>query len=155
MPIDPAQFTVLVGIYEREIDSLLLNLGKDCKLIFHELITNQNSEIGDPIREDSKRPFYQSPSPIPTSTSSSRIVRALLEHNPADFENFGTKIEHGRDIVQLKTYATDIPDLKRAQYMVPDINVEGIFGARYRLIREPVPQGLKNNRYALSFWERV
>jgi hypothetical protein len=155
MPIDPATFTELTKIYEREIDSIIENFGKDCLLVFHEIITNPNTEISDPLRDDSRRPSYQSDNPQPTSERTTRTLKVLTKHNPSDYENFGVKVKQPNDILKIKSYVTDMPDLKRADYIIPDINVQGFSGARYRLIREPIPRGLKNNRYAVSYWEPV
>lgn len=155
MPIDPATFTELTKIYEREIDSIIENFGKDCLFVFHETITNQNDDISDPLRDDNRRPNYQSENPQPVSNRETKIIKVLTRHNPSDYETFGTKLRQPSDIIKIKTYVTNMPDLKRVDYIIPDINVEGYAGARYRLLREPIPRGLKNNRYAVSYWERV
>ena len=155
MPIDPTFFNILVGIYEAEIDGLLNTMGKDCLLVFYEVITNPNTGISDPLRDDSRRPNYQSNSPQPVSNRETKQIRVLTQHNPSDYENFGVKIREPNDLVKIKSFITDVPDLKRCDYIIPDINVQGIVGAKYKLLREPIPRGLKNNRYAVSYWERA
>ena len=35
------------------------------------------------------------------------------------------------------------------------VSKKEIIYTKYRLSREPIPVGLKENRYAISFWERV
>lgn len=152
MPINPAEFDSLVNIYEAEIDGLLNVMGKPCLLVFHETIINPSEETNDPVRNDSRKPFYESNVPIPVSNRETKVIKALTKHGPSDYETFGVKVKEPRDIVRLKTFLTDVPDLKRCDYIIPDLNVKDVVGLKYRLIREPVPRGLKRNRYAVSYW---
>src|SRR6476620_3009232 len=98
MPIDPATFTELTKIYEREIDSIIENFGKDCLFVFHETITNQNDDISDQLRDDNRRPNYQSENPQPVSNRETKIIKVLTRHNPSDYETFGTKLRQPSDI---------------------------------------------------------
>lgn len=152
MPLDLSH---LVPEYEKGIDSIIEAMGKDCRLIFDAKIVNPTESSIDPLRDGSRRPLYQNDAPIPIEEPETKIIRALITHGPSDYRSFGLKVEEPQDVIKIKTYITYLPDLKRCRYLIPDINVEAYTGAKYRLIREPIPRGLKNNRYCISWWTRV
>ncbi len=158
MPIDSSNFSKIVKIYQENIDSLIENMGKEVVLYFEPKITNVNDQFYDPVRGgDEKRPSYKGNSSkvSPTILQATKIIKALTKLNPSDYETFGLVIKNPQGIVRLKTYISDVPDLKRCKYIIPNIDVKDIIGARYQLLRDPVPQGLQQDRYAISFWERV
>lgn len=150
MPLSEANFAGLVTIYQQEIDSLINVMGKEVVLHFAERIENVNDEFDDPVRTESTRmPSYKgtTENPAPTVTHTTRSIKALVRVSPSDYETFGIKVKQPQEIMRLKTFLTDVPDLKRCSYVVYD--------GKYRMLREPTPVGLKEDRYAISFWERV
>ena len=147
MPLD---LTHLVPIYQNHIDNLIDQLGKEVTLYFADTVQNVNEKFDDPVRDQSTRmPHYKTTSsdPAPTVTHNTRTIKALVRVSPTDYESFGIKIRQPAEIMRLKTFLRDVPDLKRCEYVVYD--------GKYRLVREPTPVGLKEDRYAVSFWERV
>jgi hypothetical protein len=158
MPLNPATFESLVKIYQGEIDSLIQNMGKDVIIHFHKTETTVDPEFFDPIRGTGTRmPDYKETDSIgqPAETNNTRTIKALVKHTPDDYETYGIKVKNPKGIVRLKTFLTDIPDLMRCDYIVPNAGSVAIVGAKFRLIRTPVPVGLKHDRYAISFWEMV
>lgn len=57
--------------------------------------------------------------------------------------------------VRLKTYLTDVPDLRRCLYVQVHSDVGAIIDSKFKLIMEPIPTGLKVDRYAYTYWEHI
>lgn len=145
----------IVAIYQDSIDTLIDKLGKNVKLVFKPTVQNVSDELLDPIRDnESKKPSYKV-EPLEVSVENYRIIKALIKHTPKEYINFGLKIEHPENIVRLKTYLTDIPDLLRAEKIITNYDSEQLISLEYRILMDPVPAGLKEDRYAISFWERI
>ncbi len=154
MPLDPTQFAEVITIYASEIDSLIENLGKTVTLYFPNTVVSNDSPQDDPISGGIRRPDYKTTNPQ-VITPNTLQLKALIKYNPTDFQHFGIKIDKPVGLLRLKTYLTDVPNLVKAEYVVPNDASRGIIDTKYKLIREPIPQGLGRDRYAISFWERA
>lgn len=157
MPLTPSEFSEIVQIFEEEIDGLILTMGKDVLLVFNESITPEIDPTFDPVYGGSRKPTYKYNNEIASivEVQNTKIVRCLIEHNPVEFKTFSGKVYEPSDILLLKTYSSYVPDMRRCDYIIPDTNVQSIFGHRYRLIRDFAPRGLVNNRYASGYFQRV
>lgn len=157
MPIDPDSFNEIVQIYQTEIDSLIDNMGKYVTLYFASTVQNVNPQFHDPVRgRDVRKPAFKSApgEPAPTVTEHTKTIKALIRIDPLDYRTWA-KIDEAQSIVRLKTFLTDVPDLQRCDHIIVNVPERNIIEAKYRLMREPIPTGLKHNRYAVTFWERV
>lgn len=157
MPLTPGEFADVVEVYEQEIDGLIESMGKDCLLVFKESVVPPDDPSVDPIYGNSKFDDYKFSPPIDNlvRTENTKIIKALITHNPSDFVSFVGKVYEPSDLLRLKTYARYVPDLRRCDYIIPDINVKDAFGHKYRLIRDLIPRGMVNNRYTLGYFARV
>lgn len=159
MPLDPTSFARVVKIYQENIDSLIDNMGKEVSLHFYPNITDVTTEFHDAIRGvGSRKPIYKATeaNPAPQITEITRIIKALTEADPQNFDSFGDiHVQNANMIIQLKTYLSDVPDLIRCEYIVPNLDAEGIVNMRFKLVRTPVPKGLQINRYAISYWANI
>ncbi len=158
MPIDDASMNEIVEIFQAEIDGLIHSLGKPVTLYFKDTITNVVEQFNDPVRgRATKEPSYKgnNAAPAPTVTHNTKTIKALLRNDPSDYARFGLKVNQPTGIVRLKTFLSDVPDLKRCDFIVINTAELDIAEAKYRLLREPIATGLQQNRYAVSFWERV
>ncbi len=90
----------------------------------------------------------------PSIEYETEVIKALIKYSPSDFVTFGTKAQLPDGVVRLKTFLSDVPKLKRCEYIMPNYDSRDIIYTRYRMIREPIPVGLQKDRYAISYWER-
>lgn len=159
MPLDPTTFNSLVQIYQRELDSLIENLGKDIEILYSPTTTLPNEIFNDLVRDESiKFPSFKASSLAnqPTEVENTEIIRALIKHTPKEYtQNAYTKINQPDGILRLKTYLIHLPKLQKAEYIIPHIESLPILYSRYRKLGEPIPVGLKYDRYCISFWERI
>ncbi len=157
MPLDPAGFAAVVEIYQTEIDSLIENMGKNVIVHMPVYVSNVSDEFYDPVTGDIKMPDYKTESTdlSPSSSGVTVQIKALLKYNPREFETFGIKVNEPRGILRLKTYLTDVPNLQRCEFVVPNQNSQDVINSKYRLVRHPVPVGLQQDRYAITYWERI
>lgn len=149
----------LVPIYQENIDALINQLGKPVTLYFEKAITNVTDDFRDPVRDDSIRlPDFKATTenPKPTVSVKTRTIKALVQIAPREFYTGGiSRAQQPGSIIRIKTFLTDVPDLKRCDYIVPMSDDTAFYDGRYRMIREPIPIGLQVNRYAVSFWEKL
>lgn len=157
MPLNPGEIESITDIFEEEINALIRDLGKDCLVVFKDTITPGDNPAFDPVYGDSKIPEYKFTPELSNivKTQNTIVVRMLITHNPSDFISFVGKIYEPSDIIRVKTHVSYAPELRRCDYIIPDINRRDIFGHKYRLIRDCVPRGLVRNSYLLAYFQRV
>jgi hypothetical protein len=90
-----------------------------------------------------------------TEEENSEIIQALIQVRPRNYRRFGISTQDPSGLVKLKTFMTDAIKLQRATHAVIDIQKQGIIKMKCRKIRDPIPTGLRDSRYAITFWERV
>lgn len=159
----------LIRIYQSRIDALINQLGKNIYLIFDPIKTDCPNCYLDIIRNRSTG-VYKAGGPIPfdrgvqcpyckakgvTEVSVNKCIKCLIKWNPKDSENFGISVSQTKGIVRLKTYLTEIDDLRRAKFAIVNHDIANIINLKTRLIKGPIPVGLREDRYCISFWELI
>lgn len=156
MVLNADAFSNIVKIYQDNIDALLSVMGKPCLLVFKSTISAVNNNFYDQVRGpvDNKRPDFggDGVNHPPIEVPNTRLIIALTHLDPSDFESYGINLKLEKSIVKIKTYATDIPDLKRCEYIIPNYSEDALTQAKYKLTRGPIPRGLQENRYSVSYW---
>jgi len=157
----------LIGIYQSRIDALINQLGKNVYLEFDPIRAPCPNCEYDTIRKRSTgiyviggpRPFARGRK-CPyckgrgfTETAVERCIKCLLKWNPADAKDFGISVANTKGIVRLKTYLTEADDLMKAKTILANHDIAGQLKLRARLVRGPIPVGLREDRYCISFWE--
>ncbi len=159
----------LIETYQDLIDDVIDQLGKNVLLEFNPISSPCPNCEFDTIRKRSTG-VYKIGGPRPfvrgrqcpyckgrgfTETASTTIIKCLTKWNPEDAETFGIAVSQAKDIVRLKTYLTDADDLVRAKTIIVNYDIVGQMKLRARLIRGPIPVGLREDRYCISFWELI
>ncbi len=170
--VRPNLFTIpstVIDIFEREVDALIRDLGKKIKLIYKPTIIDCPNCIFDLIGRKSANRF-QSGGPQPfsdgarcpycrgtgkTEKENSEIILGLVDWKPRDYQDFGISIQNANAIVGIKTLATDAIKIQRATEAIVDYAISDIMKLRCKKLRDPMITGLKNSRYAVSFWIRI
>ena len=88
-------------------------------------------------------------------TAVNKCIKCLLQWNPSDAVNFGIAISQKKGIVRLKTYLTEADDLTRARTVIVNHDIVSQMKLRVKLIQGPIPVGLREDRYCISFWELI
>ncbi len=88
-------------------------------------------------------------------TAVNKCIKCLIKWNPRDVENFGISIVGRKGIVRLKTYLTEADDLMRARTIIVNKDISALMKLRVKLIQGPIPVGLREDRYCISFWELI
>lgn len=128
MGIDAASFSRLVKVYQDGIDSLISNLGKPMLLLFKQTTTGTvNESFHDQARnDDNLKPSYKqtSVSPAPIVTYNGKIIQSLVKWNIKNYETYGIRIDdETKSIIRLKSYLTDVADLERCDFVIPNVSV--------------------------------
>lgn len=155
MSLTSNDYTRLTKIYREENSSMIENLGKNVVLVFIETVTTEVAEdIDDNVRGESfRKPVFKDN--YPTVTETTRSIKALVQYNPADFKRYDNRINMANNILRMKTYISELPYLKKCDYIIPDYDVKNDIFTKFKLVREPIPIGLKEDTYCISYWERV
>jgi len=155
MPLDASDFADITQIYQEENDSIIDNLGKNIRLFFKDLPTETIADdFYDPVRGQALgKPSYKDSAPEPSYTTVE--IKAVLQYNPKDYRHFGDRINFGDNVLRIKAYITDLSNLAKADFIVPNYDVINFVYSKYKLLREPIPMGLKEDRYCISYWEKI
>lgn len=144
----------LVTAYQERIDWLINSAGKTITLHFKKvpIETIPQEDLQDPIRGPVvKSPIFKPGGQLEEYDTST--IKALVQQNPKDFARFNIQINDTENVVRLKTYMTYAPSLLKCHHITLP-NQELVY-TKYRLIREPTKHGLKDERYCLTYWERI
>lgn len=159
----------LIRIYQSRIDALINQLGKNVYLEFDPIRESCPNCKYDPIAKRSTG-VYKTGGPRPfvrgqkcpyckghgvTETAVNKCIKCLIKWNPNDAENFGISVSQTKGIVRLKTYLTEADDLARAKTVVVNHDIVSQMKLKVRLVRGPIPVGLREDRYCISFWELI
>jgi hypothetical protein len=148
----------IVRLYQSGIDYLLDGYSKPIMLYFKETIGPVNEEFHDKVRPgEIKKPIYKATeeNSYPSVADNTLTITGFIKHNPKDFANYGINVKDAKDVMRLKHYIRFTPDILRCDYCIPSQNTKELVYAKYKLLRPPFPIGLRDEKYAISFWERV
>jgi len=157
----------LIDIYQSRINALINQLGKHVFLEFPPVQTPCPNCYYDSIRRRSNG-VYRSGGPRPfvrgrkcphckgvglLSESSNECIHALLKWNPKNSEDYGISMSKHNGIVRIKTYLDHMSSLMRAQTAIVNYDIKDILTFRVKRIKGPIPVGLREDKYCISFWE--
>lgn len=157
----------LIQIYQGRIDSLINQLGKNVLLIFDPIIESCTNCLFD-ISGNRSTGIYKVGGSIPfprgqkcpyckgagfLERENSRCIKCLIKWAPRELFNYGVSVSKNDGVVRLKTFLTDAPDIIRAKEAIIDHDIKKTFKLRVRLIKGPTPVGLRQDRYAVSYWQ--
>ena len=159
----------LIEIYQGRIDSLINQLGKNVLLEFNpikepctncefDVIKNRSNGIyktggSIPFPRGQKCPYCKGLGFLETQTT--KCIKCLIKWSPKELRNYNISVQKYTNIVRLKTFLTDADDMIRAKTALVDYDISDMFAQRVRLIRGPIPVGLREDRYCISFWEII
>lgn len=157
----------LIEIYQGRIDSLINQLGKNVLLEFDpirqpctncefDVIRNRSNgiyKVGGPIpfTRGSKCPYCKGLGFLEIATT--KCIKCLIKWSPKELRNYDISVSRYTNIVRLKTFLTDADDLVRAKTAIIDYDISSMFVQRVRMLRGPIPVGLREDRYCITFWE--
>lgn len=159
----------LITIYQSRIDALINQLGKNVYLEFDPIRDSCPNCEFDSIRRRSTG-VYKIGGPRPfargrqcpyckgrglTETPVNKCIKCLIKWIPEDAENYGVSIAQSKDIVRFKAFLTDADDLTRARTAIANHDIVDQAVMRVKLVQGPIPVGLREDRYCISFWETI
>lgn len=157
---------------ENGIDSLIHQLGKDCKLIFEAEKQVCINCIFDPINNRSSgkyngvgpRPFKGGKCPICKGTgyllgtqTTEDYAQFLIDWQPKPWlfidPNANIKIPQG--LVQTKGFIADLPKVLQAKYIIIDYKNTSLITNRFVRWGEALISGnIVRNKYFIAWWQR-
>lgn len=157
----------LIRVYQNNIDALINQLGKDVHLVFDPTRTECPNCFYDPIRRRSTgRPKSGGPRPFRLGRPcpyckgrgfieepNEKCIKCLIKWNPKDLQDYDITLRDEVDVVRFKTYLTNYDDIVRADEALSNVAQSSQFRVRVKKIKGPVPVGLREDRYCISFWE--
>jgi hypothetical protein len=159
----------LIRIYQSRIDALINQLGKNVRLEFTPIREPCPNCKYDTLRQRSTG-IYKIGGPRPfirgrkcpyckgrgfTTTPVYRCIKCLIKWNPQDAASYGLAITKQQGVVRLKTYLTNADDIVRANTAIVNYDIVDQMKLRVKLVRGPIPVGLREDRYCISFWELI
>lgn len=157
-----------IQIFQDGIDALINQLGKSIKLIYLPTIIACPNCINDPIGNKPANRFRPGPQRFSdgrkcpycrgtkkTEEENSEIIQGLIQVKPRNYKRYGISVQDPSALIRIKTFISDAIKIQRATHAIIDIQKQSIVKMRCRKIRDPIPTGLRDSRYAITFWERI
>lgn len=159
----------LIDIYQSRIDALINQLGKHVLLEFTPIMTSCINCYYDSVRKRSNG-VYKSGGPRPFSRGRKcpyckgrgfleeavdECIHALLKWNPKEAEDYGIAVSKHQGVVRIKTYLYHMSSLMRAKTAIVNYAIRDIMTMKVQKIKGPIPVGLREDRYCISFWELI
>lgn len=163
--------TATKAVIQQGLDDLITELGKDCLIVYPPLRVNCVNCVKDPIGNKSSN-VWKTGGPLPfpnggicpmcngsftVAKENSETLHLLCAWEPRNFfypiRNLDLKVPFGT--IQTKGYMSDLPKIKRANYLVFELPIVPIIRQTYVLSGEPGDQSnIIQNRYFVATWER-
>lgn len=159
----------LVGIYQGRIDAIINQLGKNV-LLEYDPIKQPCPNCGYDAINDRSNGIYVigGPAPFPRGQKCPYCrglgsmqepvlvcIKALIKWNPEDAMRYGIAVDDTQALVRTKTLLTDLPAIVRAKSAIMNYAVKDLLRLRVKLLRAPIPVGLRASRYCIAFWQLV
>jgi len=160
------------NIIRDAIDDLILELGKDCLLVYPPKMTLCVNCVSDPIgHKPSNRWKNGGPMRFPLGSlcplcngegrraeEVTETLRFLCEWDPKKFlkpvQGVDLRVPYG--MCQTKGYLTDLPKVLRCDHMILQNNISGVLRLKYKLAGEPGDySNIIQGRYFVATWERT
>ena len=88
-------------------------------------------------------------------TQTTENIKLLVYWTPKEWVDIGINIDIPANMIQTKSYLTDLPKIERAAEIRLHSGITAYKEYRYQRTGEPVPHGFKSNRYILTMWTRI
>ncbi len=159
----------LIEIYQSRIDALINQLGINIHLEFDPIVAPCDNCGFDAVKGRSTG-VYKPGGPMPfsggrkcpkckgegvTKTANTQCIKCLVKWNPQDYRQFGIAVGNEKALVRTKGLLADAPAIMRASTAVMNADIEDQIVLRVRRLRGPIPVGLREDRYAITFWELI
>lgn len=158
---------------ENGIDTLIRQLGKQCKLIYEgeqsqcpncnfDSTFNRSTNIYNGV---GPKPFNRGRCPVchgtgylPGGGITSEVVTFLIDWQPKPWQwedPRNTEIRYPAGLVQTKGFVVDLPKVLQAKYIIVDYLNAVFENNRFVRWNEPVLQGnIVKSKYFIAFWQR-
>lgn len=149
----PFDIQPLIPSYQDAIDNIIDQLGKYVKFIYPPTVSSITDSSQDVIRDDSRYPDFKGEAP--TVTENSEEIKCLIKWNPKELSDYGVNVAGGTNTIRLKTYLVHAPKLYKAEFMIPNIDSEAFVNQKFKMVIAPIPVGLGEDRYCISYWKQI
>lgn len=147
---------------------LIVELGKNCKLVYPPTFTECENCYFDSMTGRSNGQYKGGPTPFTDGicpvcmgvggyhTENSETIRLLVRKTikPSTVEIPNVRVHNGQ--LQTRGYLADFPKVMRAEYMLCQLSTENLIEEKYKLLGTPTDKGnIVQNQFFIVTWERV
>lgn len=145
-----------IEIFQDALDQLIDQIGKNVKLYYRRDIAPSSSNY-DSINQSNRKPSYKDDVSEPSNNEDLYDVKTVKctiawQRRFNDDEDTVT-YKTGR--CSIKTQIIHLPDILRADFIVPNSDVEDYHNYRFRVISAPQPTGLAEDVYCKVYLEQI
>jgi hypothetical protein len=161
--------STIIDVYQNSIDALINQLGKNTILTFPPDLSPCPNCSYDTVRKRSTG-VYKIGGPTPFArgkrcpyckggglleTAVQKCIKCLIKWGAKELEDYNISVQDDNNVVRLKTYLTFMDDLSRAETATVQYDSADISTLVVKRITDPIPVGLRYDKYCISFWEMV
>ena len=156
----------LINVYRGAIDSMINQLGKNLFINFPPIVEPCVNCFFDSVRRRSTgiyipggpRPFKRGRQ-CPwckgrgfEETPNTKCIFGLIKWDPKEILNYGIDVSDYSGVVRVNTFLTEAVDIIKARTAVIDYDQKEPLRLRTKLLKGPVPVGLREDRYCVRCW---
>lgn len=144
--------------YHEFADEMITSFGVDCSIHYVKKISVSEADVGNINISKSLRPFdkrkefKQSTSYSTTETSENIKLRVYWDRK--SFKKISDLVIPDGGIMTIG-YLTDLPKIRSCEYMKPNISNEAYLGYKFERTDNPIPWGIRKDRYFVCGWKQV
>ena len=146
--------------YKEFADGMISNFGVTCQLIYTEKIEEISESVPRPkqrrslnIRDRNDTAGFARGTKKYKTTENTEDITLRVYWNKKDWVKIG-EIQVPDGSIQTIGYLSDLPKLNKAKALIANKDVSGHEEYRFVKAAEPLPYGLKQDRYVVCFWSR-
>lgn len=82
-------------------------------------------------------------------------VKMKIYWTPKDWIDIGFDVQQADGIIQTQALVSDLPKIQKCNYMIPNLRTYSSVQYKYKLIKESVPHGFRQDKFFISYWQQI
>ena len=145
------------SLYKEFSDEMITSFGVDCKIHYVKKIQTTVNSIPTVKKSKSMRTYNKTEDFIQNtnyeSVETTEIIKLRTYWTRKDFKKVADIVIPDGGIMTIG-YLSDLPKIRSCEYMTPNIENEDYLNYRFTRIGNPIPWGIKKDRYFVCGWEQ-
>jgi len=145
------------SLYKEFADEMITSFGVNCQLNYIQKIQSTVSSVPTVKKSKSMRTYNKTEEFVQNSNYESvrttDDVKLRVYWTRKDFKKISDIVIPDGGIMTIG-YLSDLPKVRSCEFMVPNTEQEAYLGVKFIRVGQPIPWGIKKDRYFVCGWEQ-